>query len=81
MSEAVPAHLRWRCRRGMRELDLLLGDWLDRRWALARERQRESFEWLLAQPDGDLAHWLLGGGRPQRADHASLVDDIVRRRG
>jgi succinate dehydrogenase flavin-adding protein (antitoxin of CptAB toxin-antitoxin module) len=62
----------------MRELDLLLGGWLERRWAVAPDRARASFEWLLGQPDGELAHWLLGGGRPPAADHASLVDEIVR---
>ena len=38
------------------------------------------FEWLLEQPDPDLADWLIGGTRPAYAAGAALVDDIVRRR-
>jgi antitoxin CptB len=72
VADASVAQLRWRCRRGMKELDLLLGDWL--------ERQRRSFQWLLEQPDPEIAAWLIGGSRPGDAGHAALIDDIVRHR-
>lgn len=64
----------------MRELDVLLGRWLERGWPDAGDARRRSFEWLLEQPDPDLADWLIGGARPTDANHAALVDDIVRRR-
>jgi antitoxin CptB len=80
MSEEGAARLRWRCRRGMKELDLLLGEWLEQKWPEATARRRESFAWLLEQQDPDLAHWLLGGARPADNEHAALVDEIVRRR-
>ncbi|HEX9708040.1 MAG TPA: succinate dehydrogenase assembly factor 2 [Steroidobacteraceae bacterium] len=63
----------------MKELDVLLGRWLERRWPEADEGQRLSFQWLLEQPDPDLADWLIGGSRPADAGHAALVDEIVRR--
>ena len=77
-----PAHgrLRWHCRRGMKELDVLLERWLERGWPAADARARLAFEWLLEQPDPDLADWLIGGARPCDAAHAALVDDIVRGR-
>lgn len=78
MTGALHARLRWRCRRGMKELDLLLGGWLERRWPQAAAGQRDSFQWLLEQPDPDLAGWLLGGARPVDPRHAALVDEIVR---
>ncbi len=80
MSNPVHARLRWRCRRGMKELDLLLAGWLEQRWPDADEDRRRSFQWLLEQPDPDLADWLIGGARPADVLHAALVDDIVRRR-
>lgn len=80
MSDEHKARLRWRCRRGMKELDVLLGRWLELGWPGAGDDRRRSFEWLLEQPDPDLADWLIGGGRPADASHAALVDDIVRRR-
>jgi antitoxin CptB len=52
--------LRWRCRRGMKELDLLLERFLQDHYAQApRERQR-AFERLLSLPDPVLAELLLG---------------------
>jgi antitoxin CptB len=54
------ALLRWRCRRGMKELDLLLERFLENQYDHApRERQR-AFERLLTLPDPRLAELLLG---------------------
>ncbi len=80
MGDTIQSRLRWHCRRGMKELDVLLGRWLERSWPKAGDDERRSFEWLLEQPDPDLAGWLIGGDRPSDAKHAALVDDIVRRR-
>ncbi len=52
--------LRWRCRRGMRELDVLLTRWLDRNWASASEAQRGVFLRLLDCEDDKLWRWFLG---------------------
>jgi antitoxin CptB len=64
----------------MKELDLMLGGWLEDRWPHAGPEERDAFQWLLEQPDPDLADWLLGGGRPADAKHATLVDEIIRLR-
>jgi antitoxin CptB len=80
VGDATLARLRWRCRRGMKELDLLLGRWIDEAWPAAGEAERRAFESLLEQPDPDLADWLIGGARPADAARAALVDDILRRR-
>ncbi|MBX3704052.1 MAG: succinate dehydrogenase assembly factor 2 [Steroidobacteraceae bacterium] len=62
----------------MKELDVLLGRWLDRRWHRAAEPLRDDFARLLEQPDPELAAWLLHGARPADAALASVVDDILR---
>ncbi len=79
MHDPVHAQLRWRCRRGMKELDVLLARWLERRWPEADADRRLAFQWLLEQPDPDLADWLIGGSRPADPVRAALLDDIVRR--
>ncbi len=56
--------LRWRCRRGMRELDVLLTRWLDREWAAASESQRGVFLHLLDCEDDKLWRWFLGNETP-----------------
>ena len=71
--------LRWRCRRGMRELDLLLSRWLDHGWAVADANRRAAFLRLLEEPDPQLVDWLLNGGRPADQPTARLLDDIVSR--
>ena len=69
----------WRCRRGMKELDLLLTGWLETQFERASDAQRGQFEALLALPDPQLARFLLGGQRPERADLAAVVDSILTR--
>ena len=73
----TPGQLRWRCRRGMKELDLVLGDWLERRWAGAGEETRAAFERLLGEQDPQIAAWLLGRQRPADASLAALIDELV----
>ena len=79
MGEATRDRLRWRCRRGMKELDLLLVRWLEEGWPESGEERRREFASLLEQPDPDIADWLLGGARPADASRAALIDDILRR--
>ena len=52
--------LRWRCRRGMRELDQLLLRYLDHAWAQASEAERGLFLRLLESEDDRLWRWFLG---------------------
>jgi antitoxin CptB len=54
--------LRWRCRRGMRELDVLLERYLAQRWPTAPPERREAFRTLLELPDPELAALCLGRG-------------------
>ena len=55
-----PAALRWRCRRGMRELDVLLERYLAERWPGAAAAERAAFAGLLELSDPDLAALCLG---------------------
>ncbi|MGH8232411.1 MAG: succinate dehydrogenase assembly factor 2 [Steroidobacteraceae bacterium] len=76
MSARHAARLSWRCRRGMKELDLLLSAWLEAHYAHASEARRGQFEALLGLPDPELAAYLLAGQRPVLPDMAALVDLI-----
>jgi antitoxin CptB len=71
------AKLRWRCRRGMRELDQLLLRYLDREWATAPESQRAVFLRLLETEDDKLWRWVMGRERPEDADVHALVRRIA----
>lgn len=68
--------LRWRSRRGMRELDRLFERWLDQRWAVSSESERTVFRRLLDCEDNRLWKWFLGHDRPDDADLDTLVQSI-----
>jgi len=68
--------LRWRCRRGMRELDQLLVRWLDRAWATSPEAERAVFLQLLDCEDDRLWRWFLGHETAPDAALDSLVQRI-----
>lgn len=68
--------LRWRCRRGTRELDALLGGWLDEHRGRADEQTIKAFDELLDQPDPQIWDWLMAYAPPPRADWASIVGQI-----
>jgi antitoxin CptB len=68
--------LRWRCRRGMRELDQLFERYLDRAWRQAGEDERVVFLRLLETEDDKLWHWFMGNDAPTDADLAALVARI-----
>ncbi len=70
--------LRWRCRRGMRELDQLFERYLDRRWASASEAERGVFRRLLASEDDKLWRAFLGHERLDDVEAQQLVEAIAR---
>jgi antitoxin CptB len=68
--------LRWRCRRGMRELDQLLTRWLDREWATSSESQRGVFLRLLDCEDDRLWRWFLGHEVPPDVELDAFVQHL-----
>ena len=68
--------LRWRCRRGTRELDRLLGWWLTERYAESDSDGRAAFANMLEQPDPDLWNWLTGHEPAVRSAFRRIVDEI-----
>ena len=72
---AVIGPLRWRCRRGMKELDVLLERFAQQVLPQASPSECRVFAELLALPDPLLAGYLLGG-EPPAEPH--LVQAIAR---
>jgi antitoxin CptB len=76
MDEARIKRLRWRTRRGTRELDALFGGWLDENFIAADEPTRQAFEALLEEQDPDLWDWVMGHAIAPRSDWQGIVDVI-----
>ena len=70
--------LRWRCRRGMKELDVMLVRWLDGPGRAASSAETALFDRLLDLPDPELADYLLRGEPHADTDLAALVAAIRR---
>jgi len=68
--------VRWRCRRGTRELDTLLGRFLDLGYGLLTPAQKECFSRLLDQKDPELYDWLVGRDTPADESLAMMVSHV-----
>jgi antitoxin CptB len=73
---APSGKLRWRCRRGMKELDVLLERYLDERFCAASDAERAAFQQLLDTPDPILHAYCLGSERPPPR-YAALIERIT----
>ena len=72
--------LRWRCRRGMRELDVLLERYVDERYGTASLPEQEEFRLLLETQDMDLHAYCLGS-QPVPPHLKALIERITAPRG
>jgi antitoxin CptB len=74
--DAELRRLLWRCRRGMKELDVMLERFVAGGAELGTRSVRAAFEELLGLPDPLLADYLLGGNTPPQAHLAQLAGAI-----
>ena len=65
--------VRWHCRRGLLELDVVLTRFLDRRFESLSLQQRAAFSRLLDYPDNDLWDFVTGRQPPPDADTARII--------
>ena len=72
------ARLRWRCRRGMRELDVMLSRYLDRIWDTASPVERDAFAQLIELQDPELFAYLVGPTIPDEDAQRAVVACIRR---
>ena len=76
MDESTARRLLWHCRRGMKELDVLLERFAREALPHASPQEREAFTELLGHPDPVVAGYLLGGETPPQVHLAQLVRRI-----
>jgi antitoxin CptB len=69
--------LQWRCRRGMKELDLLLVRYLRSRFDDASTDQQAAFVEFIELPDPDIARYLIAGDVPDEPNYAALCRALL----
>lgn len=75
------SRLRWFCRRGMKELDVLLSRFLDEAYADASGAEQRGFERMLSLPDPELYAYLTGRDRIDDEEIDRVVQRIRRDAG
>jgi len=70
------SRLRWLCRRGMKELDVVMTRYLDSHYAEASEADKKGFIALLEMPDPDLYSLLLGRETSSNQNAEKVVRSI-----
>ncbi|MCG5530906.1 succinate dehydrogenase assembly factor 2 [Halorhodospira halochloris] len=69
--------LRWRCRRGTKELDLVLGRFIEQGGFEQLDASGQAaFYDLLEQEDHLLQEWLIFGSNPREGELARIVERI-----
>lgn len=68
--------LRWKCRRGMLELDLILLGFLENHYMKLSDDQKQIFETLLDEQDPQLFEWFMGKTFPQDKRLATMIELI-----
>lgn len=59
-SDPMRQRLEWRCRRGMRELDVVLMRYFEHEYDAAEQAEKQSFETLLSLQDPEILDLLTG---------------------
>jgi succinate dehydrogenase flavin-adding protein (antitoxin of CptAB toxin-antitoxin module) len=68
--------VKWAARRGMLELDLILGPYVDQEYMLLPDKDKEAFLSLLECEDSDLFTWFLKSVPPS-VGHNYMVNKIL----
>ena len=76
--DASLAQLRWRCRRGMRELDVLLERYLQERYPSAPADEQEAFRAILELPDPVLFAYVTKRESPTDPTWIDLIAKLTR---
>ena len=69
------ARLKWACKRGMLELDLILMPYHDAIFESASDDELNEFAYLLTQEDSYLYSWFMETGNPEEP----RLNDMVRK--
>jgi antitoxin CptB len=73
---AFEKKLFWACRRGMLELDVLLGNFLREAYPTLAAKDQQAFAILLTYSDPELFSWLLGHEAPPEPTILTIVNKV-----
>jgi len=75
------ARLRWKCRRGTKELDIILEAFLEQGFGDLTAAQSATFDRLLDEQDDRLMSYFYGRQQPRDGELRAIVETILRYAG
>lgn len=77
ITDADYNRLCWHSRRGMLELDLVLGPFVQNHFKQQSQQDQQRYIYLLTQEDQDLFRWFLAAERPEDPELCAIIDLIL----
>ena len=71
------ARLKWLCRRGMKELDVLLEHYLEHQYPHVDAEEKAAFREILNLDDPDLWYYVMGRDRPADEMHQRVINKLI----
>ena len=71
--EGERSRLLWRCRRGIREMDIVLQEFLNQSYDTLNDADKYSFAQLLDEADLDILNWIMGKDEPENDGIKNII--------
>jgi len=69
--------IKWKCRRGLCELDILLSKFAEFNYPLLNKENKLLFEELIDHEDVDLLSWLVTGDKANDISRQGIIDKVL----
>lgn len=79
MQEEHIRRLRWQCRRGIKEVEVLLIPFFEDKYPGLSDEDKQLFEKLLDQHDVEMFEWFTHRSKPEAPDLAHIVSMVLNR--
>lgn len=73
---SADSNILWRCRRGIREMDLLLQRFVSHHYKDLTDEQKQSFSSLLDEADLDIMDWIMRRKPAPTKEYRNLINLI-----
>ena len=70
------ARLLWRCRRGIKEMDIILQEFINVSYDQLNDEDKNAFSKLLDEQDLDILNWIMGKDKPVNEQLANIINII-----
>ena len=70
------ARLLWRCRRGIKEMDIILQEFINVSYDHLNDEDKNAFSKLLDEQDLDILNWIMGKDKPANDRLANIINII-----